>query len=74
MNFSITLEFILTLFVQIVFIVGFFASLREKVKFLEADVLAIQEAIKEGQEQHKLIAKIDGKLDLLITHLSQKRG
>lgn len=72
MNFSVTLEFILTLAVQIVFIVGFFTSLREKVKFLEADVIAIKKAIKEGQEQHKLIAKIDGKLDLLITQLSQK--
>ncbi len=65
-------ELIVTLLVQFIGIVAFFASLHWKVKFLEADVKELQGAIKEGQEQHKLIAKIDGKLDLLITQLTQK--
>ncbi len=66
------LELIITLIIQFVGIVAFFASLHWKVKFLEADVKQLQIAMKEGHEQHKLIAKIDGKLDLLISQITQK--
>ena len=69
---SLPLEQIVTFLVQFVGILAFFASLHWKVKFLEADVKELKSAVEEGQKQHLLIAKIDGKLDLLITQLSQK--
>ena len=66
------LELIVSLLVQFIGFVAFLASLHWKVKFLEADVKELQIAMKEGHEQHKLIAKIDGKLDLLISQMTQK--
>ena len=70
MNFSP--ELIFTIVSQIVLVVGFFASLRERVKRLEDDSVKLQKAVEETREHDVLIAKIDAKLDLLITHFSQK--
>ncbi len=70
MNFSP--ELIFTIVSQIVLVVGFFASLRERVKRLEDDSIKLQEAFEETREHDVLIAKIDAKLDLLITHFSRK--
>ena len=70
MNFSP--ELIFTIVSQIVLVVGFFASLRERVKRLEDDSIKLQKAVEETREHDVLIAKIDAKLDLLITHFSQK--
>ena len=69
---NVSLELIFTIVSQIVLVVGFFASLRERVKRLEDDSIKLQKAVEETREHDVLIAKIDAKLDLLITHFSQK--
>ena len=69
---NVSLELIFTIVSQIVLVVGFFASLRERVKRLEDDSIKLQRAVEETREHDVLIAKIDAKLDLLITHFSQK--
>lgn len=72
MSFSISFELVLAFIIQFVVVVAFFASLKEKVKFLEVDVKELQDAIKESHEKHELIARIDAKLDLLIKQISTK--
>ena len=71
---NVSLELIFTIVCQFVLVVGFFASLRERVRRLEDDSIKLQKAVEETREHDVLIAKIDAKLDLLITHFSQKRG
>ena len=72
MNFSINPEFLFTLFVQFVIVVSIFVSMRERVKRLEADVIKLWEVQDEAKEKHEMIARIDAKLDLLLSQLSQK--
>lgn len=72
MNFSISFELALILVVQFVAIVTFFTSLKERVKRLESDVIKLQDAIEEAKEKHELIARIDAKLDMLISQLNAK--
>ncbi|WNY98735.1 hypothetical protein SUSP_001244 [Sulfurospirillum sp. 'SP'] len=74
MNFSVSLELLLTLVVQFVVIISFFVSMRERVKRLETDVIKLWEVQDEAKEKHELIARIDAKLDLLLTQISQKQG
>lgn len=72
MNFSVSLELLLTLVVQFVVIISFFVSMRERVKRLETDVIKLWEVQDEAKEKHEMIVKIDTKLDMLIAQLSQK--
>ena len=74
MNFSVSLELLLTLVVQFVVIISFFVSMRERVKRIETDVIKLWEVQDEAKEKHELIARIDAKLDLLLTQISQKQG
>ena len=74
MNFSVSLELLLTLVVQFVVIISFFVSMRERVKRLETDVIKLWEVQDEAKEKRELIARIDAKLDLLLTQISQKQG
>ena len=74
MNFSVSLELLLTLVVQFVVIISFFVSMIERVKRLETDVIKLWEVQDEAKEKHELIARIDAKLDLLLTQISQKQG
>ena len=72
MNFSISLELLLTLVVQSVIVISFFVSMRERVKRLETDVIKLWEVQDEAKEKHEMIARIDAKLDLLLSQLAQK--
>ena len=72
MNFSLSPEFLLTLVVQSVIVISFFVSMRERVKRLETDVIKLWEVQDEAKEKHEMIARIDAKLDLLLSQLSQK--
>lgn len=72
MNFSVSLELLLTLVVQFVVIISFFVSMRERVKRLETDVINLWKVQDEAKEKHEMIARIDAKLDLLLSQLSQK--
>ena len=74
MNFSVSLELLLTLVVQFVVIISFFVSMRERVKRLETDVIKLWEVQDEAKEKHELIARIDAKLDLLLSQISKKQG
>jgi len=74
MNFSVSLELLLTLVVQFVVIISFFVSMRERVKRLETDVIKLWEVQDEAKEKHEMIVKIDTKLDMLIAQMSQKQG
>ena len=74
MNFSVSLELLLPLVVQFVVIISFFVSMRERVKRLETDVIKLWEVQDEAKEKRELIARIDAKLDLLLTQISQKQG
>ena len=74
MNFSVSLELLLTLVVQFVVIISFFVSMRERVKRLETDVIKLWEVQDEAKEKHEMIVKIDTKLDMLIAQLSLKQG
>ena len=72
MNFSLSPEFLLTLVVQSVIVISFFVSMRERVKRLETDVIKLWEVQDEAKEKHEMIARIDAKLDLLLSQLAQK--
>ena len=72
MNFSLSLELLLTLVVQSVIVISFFVSMRERVKRLETDVINLWKVQDEAKEKHEMIARIDAKLDLLLSQLSQK--
>ena len=72
MNFSLSLELLLTLVVQSVIVISFFVSMRERVKRLETDVIKLWEVQDEAKEKHEMIARIDAKLDLLLTQLAHK--
>ena len=72
MNFSLSLELLLTLVVQSVIVISFFVSMRERVKRLETDVIKLWEVQDEAKEKHEMIARIDAKLDLLLSQLAQK--
>lgn len=74
MNFSVSLELLLTLVVQFVVIISFFVSMRERVKRLETDVINLWEVQDEAKEKYEMIVKIDTKLDMLIAQLSRKQG
>lgn len=71
---NVSLELIFTIVCQFVLVVGFFASLRERVKRQGDDILKLQKDVDETRELDVHIAKIDAKLDLLMTHFLQKRG
>jgi len=60
------------IFVQLVVVISIFASLRERVKRLEADNLNLWAKQDEAREKHEMIVKIDAKLDMLLLQLSQK--
>jgi len=72
MSFSFSPEFLLTVVIQLVSIIWFFASTSERVKRLEADVLKLWEVQDEAKEKHELIARIDAKLDMLIDQMALK--
>lgn len=72
MSFTFSPEFLLTVVIQLVSIIWFFASTSERVKRLEADVLKLWEVQDEAKEKHELIARIDAKLDMLIDQMALK--
>lgn len=74
MNLNFSPEFLFTIALQLVTIIWFFASMKERVKRLEADVLKLWEIQDETKEKHETIAKIDAKLDMLIAHIFPNRG
>jgi len=72
MIFTFSPEFLLTVVIQLVSIIWFFASTSERVKRLEADVKKLWEVQDEAKEKHELIARIDAKLDMLIDQMALK--
>lgn len=72
MNYSIGSEFILTVFVQFALVVSIFATLRERVKGLEADLEKVLVEQNEAKSKHETIAKIDAKLDILLKYYLPK--
>ena len=74
MNFSLSPEFLLTIGIQLVSIIWFFASTSERVKRLEADVLKLWEVQDEAKEKHETIVRVETKLDLLLDRVIPKQG
>lgn len=74
MSFSFSPEFLLTIVIQLVSVIWFFASTSERVKRLEADVLKLWKVQDEAKEKHETIAKMDAKLDLLLDRFIPKQG
>ena len=72
MSFQISLEFLLSFFIQFVVVVGFFFSLNEKVKFLEESIMSLWDKQDEAKEKHEAIVRIEAKLNALIDELRQK--
>lgn len=68
----LSLDLLFTVFVQIVIVVSIFATLKERVKGLEAHVLKLQLADDEAKSKHETIAKMDAKLDFIISHFIPK--
>lgn len=66
------LSFGFTVFGELVIVVVVIATLRERVKRLEFDISKLWEKQNEATEKHEMIVRIDAKLDMLITQLSQK--
>lgn len=65
-------DFLLSLVLQLVIVVWVFASLTQRVKGLEAHVLKLQMAEEEAKSKHETIAKMDAKLDFIISHFIPK--
>lgn len=74
MNISFSPEFLLTIGIQLVSIIWFFASTSERVKRLEADVLKLWEVQDEAKEKHETIVRVETKLDLLLDRVIPKHG
>ena len=74
MSFSISPEFLLTIGIQLVSIIWFFASTSERVKRLEADVLKLSKVQDEAKEKHETIVRVETKLDLLLDRVIPKQG
>ena len=74
MNISLSPEFLLTIGIQIVSIIWFFASTSERVKRLEADVLKLSKVQDEAKEKHETIVRVETKLDLLLDRVFPKQG
>ncbi len=72
MIFEISLEFLLSFFIQFVVVVGFFFSLNEKVKFLEKSIMSLWDKQDEAKEKHETIVRIEAKLNALIDEIRQK--
>ena len=69
MTYSLSLDLVFTIIVQFVVIVASYASIRERVKFLETAVLKLNNEVEELQHKHELIVRIEAKLHMLITSL-----
>ncbi len=74
MPFSISPEFLLTVVIQLITIIWFFASTSERVKRLEADVRKLWEVQDEAKEKHETIVRVETKLDLLLDRFIPKHG
>lgn len=74
MSLSISPEFLLTIGIQLVSIIWFFASTSERVKRLEADVLKLWKVQDEAKEKHETIVRVETKLDLLLDRFIPKQG
>lgn len=74
MSFSLSPELLLTIGIQLVTIIWFFASNSERVKRLEVDVLKLWKVQDEAKEKHETIVKMDAKLDLLLDRFIPKQG
>lgn len=74
MSFSLSPEFLLTIAIQLVTIIWFFASNNERVKRLEADVKELWRVQDVAREKHETIAEMNAKLDLLLDRFIPKQG
>ncbi|ATB68887.1 hypothetical protein SJPD1_1046 [Sulfurospirillum diekertiae] len=74
MTFQEWLSFGLAVGCQLVVVVTVIATLKERVKRLELDVVNLWEKQNEAKEKHEMIVRIDAKLDMLITQFAQKQG
>ena len=74
MSFHEWLSFGLAVCCQLVVVVTVIATLKERVKRLELDVVNLWEKQKEAIEKHEMIVRIEAKLDMLMAQISQKQG
>lgn len=74
MTFQEWLSFGLAVGCQLVVVVTVIATLKERVKRLELDVVNLWEKQNEAKEKHEMIVRIDAKLDMLMAQISQKQG
>lgn len=68
MNFSFSAEFLFTLLVQLVLLVSFFITLKERVKTLSEKVEKLQDESETARQKFELIAEMNAKLDFLVSH------
>ena len=65
-------DLLLNLVIQLIIVVWVFATLTQRVKGLEANILKLQMADDKAELKHETIAKIDAKLEFIINHFIPK--
>lgn len=68
----LSIDFLFSAIIQIIFVVWVFATLSQRVKGLEANILKLQMADDKAELKHETIAKIDAKLEFIINHFIPK--